>query len=490
MNERLDVEELDAPPTESKGLVLVVDDEPDVCRIVRRWLERAGYGVQDFPDGNACLAALGYLLPDAICLDLQMPGLGGLETLQEIRIRHRLLPVVILTADTAVETVVRAMRLGAFDYLTKPIDSTALTTTIRNAVDRHRMSLRVLELESAVQGRSYPGILGGSQVMRDVYQKIDRVAASDVTVLIVGESGAGKELVARAIHENSGRSKGPFVTLNCAAIPETLQESELFGHERGAFTGATARRTGSFELADGGTLFLDEVAELSPGLQAKLLRVLQERRFRRLGGSTEVHSDFRLLAATHQDLARAVQQGEFREDLFYRIAVLELDLPPLRDRGDDVLLLATRFVDEFTRKSRKPRSLSPEVCQRLLAYHWPGNVRELRNVIQRAVVMSNDEVVLPQHLPERLRDVNSTVAQLSSHSRSSDNALRANGSLNTDPAGFEPPNTLNLVELERYVIARALQQTGGNIREVAKLLGIGRTTLYRKLKKYGLRSVS
>jgi two-component system response regulator HydG len=492
-------------PDSGQGLVLVVDDDPAVVEVLSRWLQKEGHQVETFLNGETCLAALTRTMPDAVCLDLDMPGMGGLKTLERIKAHHRHLPVIILTADASVESVVSAMQRGAYDYLTKPVDFANLITRIRNAVERYRMSTRLTQLEREAQGLGYPRILGSSPAMREVYRQIDLVSASDITVLIHGESGTGKELVARSIHENSGRKKGPFVALNCAAVPESLQESELFGHEKGAFTGAIERRAGRFEQANRGTLFLDEVAELSPALQAKLLRVLEEQSFQRVGGSTEVRSDFRLLAATHRQLAEEVKAVRFREDLFYRIAVFELQLPPLRERDGDILLLASAFVEEFTQERKTLGQLSPPAAKALLAYDWPGNVRELRNVIQRAVVVSGGESVLPQHLPEKVQAAAQAVAGSPPETGREGGAQplfqqlgmalpgvapppNASSRLESAPAETRPETlpSLNLEELERRAIVEALRKTEGNLTQVVKLLGIGRTTLYRKLKRYKL----
>ena len=476
----------------------MVDDERDVCNIVRRWLRKAGYEVEVFHDGQACLAGLSRTRPDAIYLDLDMPGLSGLEVLERIKSNNRLLPVIILTGDTKVETVVSAMQLGAYDYLVKPMEGSKILITTKNAVERYQMSVRLAELERKVEGRGYPEITGSSPPMKELFRKMDQVAASDITVLLHGESGTGKELVAQAIHAHSGRKNGPFVALNCAAIPETLQESELFGHEKGAFTGATDRRPGRFEQAHRGTLLLDEVAELSPTLQAKLLRAVQGQCFQRVGGSAEIHSNFRLIAATHRNLTDKVKAGAFREDLFFRIAVFELDLPPLRARKEDIPLLAQKFLREFSqKKAGRKVTLSPEAVELLMSYSWPGNVRELQNVIQRALVISGADVILPHDLPSRLRTHvkacyasgvdeidNNTVALTETSSATEPSSLSIDRARTTQDNGFP---TLNLEEIERRVIEQALKDSGGNRSKVVRVLGIGRTTLYRKLKRYKLR---
>jgi DNA-binding NtrC family response regulator len=480
---RATTQRLSRPDAEvgKEGLILVADDDEQVRDVLRRWLERAGYAVKAYEDGQLCLDGLSQSLPDAVCLDLDMPNLGGIETLKRVKARNRLLPVIILTADRSLDSAVSAMRLGAYDYVVKPFDSANLLTRIKNAVERYRMGLRLSQLEREVEQTGYPGIVGVSRAMKELYRQMDRLAASDITVLVQGESGTGKELVARAIHETSGRSSGEFVALNCAAIPETLQESELFGHEKGAFTGATARYRGRFEQADGGTLFLDEVAELSLGLQAKLLRVLQERRFHRVGGAEETRSDFRLVAATHRDLAEAVQEGRFREDLYFRIAVVDLDVPPLRERTEDIPPLCQQFLE----KASRPRgaeaqavTLAPETLSLLMAYSWPGNVRELQNVLQRAVVLSSRPQILPQDLPARLLESPEKAAM----------PLERVASLPSRPeeAIAVDPSSLNLDDVERRVIERALHVARGNLSEVGRLLGVSRNTLYRKLKRHGL----
>ncbi len=477
----------DGSERSSVGLVLVVDDDPQLRRLVARSLERSGYQVESYPTGEDCLAALSHVLPDAVCLDLDMPGLGGLETLKRIRARHRLLPVIILTGDSAVDSVVAAMLEGAYDYVVKPIDFTALTTRIRNAVDRGRMSVRLLELEREAKDRGYPGIVARSEGMRKIFGRMDRVAASDATVLIQGESGTGKELVARAIHLESGRANGPFVALNCAAIAETLQESELFGHEKGAFTGATEQRKGRFEQADQGTLFLDEIGELSLTLQAKLLRVIQERSFHRIGGMDEVASDFRLVAATHRGLRGLVEAGTFRDDLYFRVAVLELEVPPLRDRDGDIPLLCEYFLAQLNERSGTELSFTPEALEALGSFAWPGNVRELANVIEQAGVFCDHEVITLDDLPEEITTHNSRVA-LRRRESSPASIRRGN------PAGSGSGSGVNghiddfkLENIEKAVIIQAIEAAKGNVPSASRLLGISRPTLYRKLKKYGIR---
>ena len=478
-----------------QSLVVLVDDDRNLCDLVERFLQKAGHRVRVFHDGESFLGALGAMLPDAICLDLSMPGIGGFETLELIKERHNRLPVIILTADHAVSSVVSAMQRGAYDYIVKPIDRTKLITTVGNAVEHYRMTVRLRQLEREVEGPGYANIVGQSPPMRELFRQMDRVAASDITILVHGESGTGKELVAQAIYEASGRKSGPFVALNCAAIPETLQESEIFGHEKGAFTGAVQRHIGKFEQADGGCLFMDEVAELSLTLQAKLLRAIQEKRFHRVGGSTQVRSDFRLIAATHRALLEEVRQGRFREDLYFRIAVFELEVPALRDRGDDVILLAETFLDLYKRKGQPRPRLSEEVMALLKSYSWPGNVRELENIMQRCLLIAKGNVVLPEDLPPRLRSriAKQQPADIQTQSETREPEPESPSPSTAQKTTLESAKTsrrletLELKELERRAIEQALEEAKGNLSQVVRLLGIGRTTLYRKLKAHKLR---
>lgn len=474
-------------PNESKGTVLVVDDDHSFRVLLQRWLTNAGYTTELFADGESCLAALGQLIPAAVCLDLSLPGSGGLAVLETLRAHQPLLPVIILTADSTVNSAVAAMQLGAYDYLVKPIDRTKLLTTIKNAVERYQMALRLAQLERENSVQPFPGLIGNSAALREMLRQITRVAASDITVLVHGESGTGKELVAKSIHSFSGRNRGPFVPLNCAAIPESLQESELFGHEKGAFTGAVSRRIGKFEQADQGTLFLDEVAELSLALQAKLLRVLQERSFTRLGGSVETRSDFRLVAASHKNLAEEVKAGRFREDLFFRLAVFELDVPPLRHRSGDIPMLAQHFLNEFTGTSAT--RLSAEAAQLLERYDWPGNIRELQNYMHRASVTASGETVEVRDLPARVREtqtnIESKIAGLP-ELVAADLTVESEPIPTPQPATETLPPTLNLAALERWAIEESIRRNSGRLSKVVAELGIGRTTLYRRMKEYNL----
>ena len=458
-------------------LVLVVDDDATTVAIVTRWLEQAGFRTTSLASAEALLDALSTTLPDLILLDLGLPGLHGLDALREIRGRHSTVPVVVLTGDRQISTVVDAMREGAYDYLSKPCDRTKLLTTARNACECHRLSVQVSALERQARDDAFDGILGRSPQMRQLFGQMNKIAASDISVLVHGESGTGKELVARALHDASARAAGPFVAVNCAAIPESLQDSELFGHEKGAFAGAHSTRQGRFEIAHGGTLFLDEIAELPPNLQAKLLKVLQERRFERVGGTAPLTSDFRLVVASHRDLRAMVARGEFLEDLYLRVAVSELEVPPLREREGDVQLLLERMLERAAPIGGRPPRFEPAALDVLMRYRWPGNVRELSNVIQRALVVAEDGVIRCRDLPVTMQPQSSEAAA------------------NDAPQPVTPPTSLvprlgsggTLADLERAAIERELERCNGNVTAVGKKLGIGRTTLYRRLKQYGLR---
>ncbi len=478
------------------SLVLAVDDDADVRLLVEAVLEREGHSIVSYEDGESLIFDLQNRLPDVVILDVMLPGMDGLEVLEELRRRIPGVPVLMLTAATSVERVVEAMRLGAYDYLGKPIDPTELSTSIRNATERHALTTQLARLKRQAEGRGFPGIIGQARPMFDVFGQIDRVAPSDVSVLVLGESGTGKELVSRAVHDLSARTDENFVAVNCAAIPAQLQESELFGHERGAFTGADARRIGRFEEADGGTLFLDEIGDLSLEAQAKVLRAIQERRFRRLGGDRDIESDFRLVSATHRDLDGMVQSGEFREDLFFRLAVFEIHVPPLRRRREDVPLLIQHFIERHSPPNDRPGVASSAMAA-LLAYPWPGNVRELQNAIQRALVTARGEIRL-EDLPDRVQQGGDAAREAQEAGAAGTSADAGRQGDQVGPPADEPdsldalrPRTteqiLPLSEVERMAIVRALELTRGNVSEAARRLEVGRTTLYRKIDEYGMR---
>ncbi len=454
--------------TAARKFILVVDDDVELGMLIERWLSSAGYATRRAESGRQALKMLDECLPDMLVIDLDLGDMSGIEVLRQVRRKDRAVAVIMLTVSSRVCDVVAAMKAGATDYLAKPADRSGLLAAIASAEVSMEEGRRQRGLD-AKQG-PWHGIVGNSEPMRRLRGQIDRLAQADVSVLIGGETGTGKELVARAIHAASARAAAPFVAVNCGAIARDLQDSELFGHEKGAFTGALSRRPGRFEQAHGGSLFLDEVAELSPAMQASLLRVLQERRFYRVGGTSEVSVDVRVLAATHVDLPSRVADGRFREDLFYRLAVFELEVPPLRRREGDVLLLARRFLAEAGGSRELELDPLTEAC--LLDWHWPGNVRELRNAMARAAVEA-ESVVHPEHLPERI------CGGRRAEARSGPDLLHESDLVPRSPRGPRPPS-------ERDRIIEALRLADGNVSQAMRELGIPRTTMYRKLRKYGL----
>ena len=505
-------------PRLGPGSSVILSSDPSGGRILNRWLDRAGHSVGVVRTLDECSELLDRSTTDLLVVDLGVPDDTAFEWLGRVNLRYPRLAMLVLTDSTSVQDAVRAMQSGAYDYLLKPTDEVRLITASRNALAFHRLSTRVAHLEREVRGEGFSGMVGRSPVMKRLYHQLDRIAASDVTVMIRGESGVGKELVARAIHENSSRSDRPFVAVNCAAIPENLQESELFGHEKGAFTGATDRRIGRFEQADGGTLFFDEVGELSPALQAKLLRVLQERRFSRVGGASEIEVDVRILGATHRDLAGDVRSGRFRQDLYYRLAVIEFVVPRLREREGDIPLLAQTFLDAYDagRGEAEPRSLDIPVLQTFLAYPWPGNVRELQNAVHRAAVLAEATVLTLADLPPaliefaRTHDLGSQPLATPGHNPRPVGGVREDstpphqatsaGSLGLplpdsveSPMGTAAvprpfiPAGMNLEQIEEFAVREALGRARGNVSATARALGISRSVLYRKLDRFGLK---
>ncbi|HEX5549956.1 MAG TPA: sigma-54 dependent transcriptional regulator, partial [Nitrospira sp.] len=377
--------------------ILVVDDELNIRGALVTLLEKKQYQVRGAGTAEEALELLETAATDLVLTDLKMPGMGGMELLRHLKQKWPDTEVLVMTAFGSIETAVEAMRCGAYDYITKPIDRERLTLVVEKALERHALAFENRQLKDRLETRTrFEQMIGESEPMQRVHSLVDMVAESDVTVLLTGESGTGKELVARAIHHKSRRADGPFVTLNCGALPENLFESELFGYEKGAFTGATTNKMGRFELADGGTLLLDEVGELSLKSQVDFLRVLETKEFRRLGGTKVVKVDTRIVAATNRNLEEAVKEGDFREDLYYRLNVIPIHLPPLRERGDDIPLLVDRFLGEFsTQHHRKPKEISRQTLQLLRLYAWPGNIRQLRNLIERLVVTVKDPLIEP-----------------------------------------------------------------------------------------------
>jgi DNA-binding NtrC family response regulator len=444
-----------------RGRILVVDDEVNARTALAELLRDEGYAVETAADGFKALPKLEEFAPDMLVTDLRMPGMDGLQLMKKAHERDPDCAVIVVTAYGAIDTAVTAMREGAADYVTKPVNVEELVIVMERALDRRRMLAESRQLrERLSQHQRIDNIVGSSPVMRAMLTDVLRVAPSKATVLITGESGTGKELVAAAIHQHSTRATGPFVKLHCAALAETLLESELFGHERGAFTGASARRDGRFQQADQGTLFLDEIGDISPSIQIKLLRFLQEHEFQRVGGNQTIKVDVRVVAATNRDLAARVQAGEFREDLFYRLNVVSLECPPLRARPTDVPLLAMHFLARYAKENGKEVTrFSEETLDRLLRHRWPGNVRELENAVERAVVICQSDVVRPEDLPP-------TVAP----------AAQASGMPQVPGA--------SLHDLERFAILRTLEFTGGSTSRAADILGISVRKIQYKLHEY------
>jgi DNA-binding NtrC family response regulator len=444
--------------------VLVVDDDRTGRETLVDALTEYGYGVMSAATGPEALELLRQNEIDIVLTDLKMPGMDGLEVLTRAKKIRPDVFVILVTAFATVDTAIAAMKKGAYDYVMKPIDLRQLWVLLERASQSRDLIIENQLLKDQLGEKyDFSKIIGRSRAMQAIYDQVRQVASTHAVVLIEGESGTGKELAANAIHLNSDRSEQPFIKVNCAALPETLLESELFGHERGAFTGALAQRKGRFELADGGTLFLDEIADLSPGTQAKLLRVLQNYEFERVGGTETLHVDVRLVAATNADLSERVKEGRFREDLYYRLHVVPMNMPPLRDRRDDIPLLAAHFVKLYAGQNNKDvRGISAEAMNVLTTYPWPGNVRELQNCIENMVVMSTESMLGPELLPIDVQ--HTTVA--------------------SDGAGI--PIGLSMRQLEEKAIRETLARCGGNRKQAAGILRISLRTLHRKITEYGI----
>jgi two-component system response regulator AtoC len=448
------------------GRVLVVDDDRDMCEFIAAGLAKRGFAIEWRTSADEAFTLMQSEEFDVVISDLNLRGMSGIELCERIAANRPDIPVVVITAFGSLETAVQAIRAGAYDFITKPFQTDVLRLTLERAIQHRALRQEVTRLRRAVaEAQGFEGLLGTSEPMRRVYDLLDRVAETDATVLITGESGTGKELVARALHGRSRRKQGPFVALNCAAMPEPLLESELFGHAKGAFTDAKAARTGLFLQANGGVLFLDEIGEMPLALQPKLLRALQERKVRPVGADSELPFDARIVAATNRDLETAVEERRFREDLFYRINVITVPLPPLRARGTDVLLLAQQFIDHHASQFGKSvTGLSSGAAERMCSYSWPGNVRELQNCIERAVALTRFAEIVVEDLPDKIRNYRRTHVVVASD----------------DPSELVP-----LEEIERRYILRALEALGGNRTLTAQVLGLDRKTLYRKLRGYG-----
>ncbi len=448
----------------SKPVILIVDDEKNTREGLSRAL-RDEYAVAEAENGLRALEWLETHHADVVLSDLRMPGMDGMALLSRLLGRDPKPVLILLTAYGNIETAVEAMKRGAYDFLAKPVNLDRLDLLLKRALTERQMGAENQRLKAQLNSKyGFENILGTSVAMQEVFDTIRQAAPTRATVLIQGESGTGKELVARALHQCSPRAQGPFIPVHCAALSPTLLESELFGHEKGAFTGAQERRRGRFELADGGTLFLDEIGEIDPALQVKILRVLEERKFERVGGSETIHVDVRLVAATNRDLKKMVEEGTFREDLFYRLFVVNLTLPPLRDREGDIVLLAQHYLKALaTEHGKKVSGITPDAMDLLTAYPWPGNVRELRNVIERMVVLGTGEKLTVRDLPSTFR-LAAGRAESAAHPGS---ALR---------------------DAERHLIEEALRKNKGSRTRAAKDLGISRRTLHRKINEFGLRN--
>jgi DNA-binding NtrC family response regulator len=439
--------------------ILVVDDEFAVRDSLYKWFIEDGYHVDTAENAVEALKKLQDKKWDLILLDIKMPGMDGMELQKRIKDIDKNIIIIMITAFAAVDTAVQALKEGAYDYVTKPIDPDYLSHIVNNALREKTLSIENIQLKEHISDLSkFDEIIGESAPMNNVLNLIETVAKTDTTVLIRGESGTGKEVIAKAIHTNSSRRYFPFIPVNCGGLPEGILESELFGHERGAFTGAQYRRKGKFEMADGGTIFLDEIGNVSTKTQMDLLRVIETKQFTRVGGNEIISSDFRVISATNSDLEAAVKNGTFREDLYYRLNVFSINLPPLRERKSDIPLLAQHFLKKYSINMSKPMdSFSPDVMDTLVKYSWPGNIRELENAVERAMVVGKPPMILPVNLPFQLLETRKT------------------------------PVSDSLAEIEKNHIIYVLDKNNWNISKSAEILGIDRVTLYNKIEKYGLR---
>ena len=454
---------------EKKATVLAVDDDPGHLATLKTVIKSWGYLVEGVDDGSRAVEKIQEGPFDLVLMDVRMAVMSGIEALKKIKQHNPAIPILIMTAYSSVESAVDALKAGAYDYLTKPLDFDALKITMERALEHTGLKEENKALKERLRsGFQLKNIVGKSEAMKDLIEMVAMIAPSEATVLIIGESGTGKELIAKSIHYNSGRKDGPLVIVNCAALTETLLESELFGHEKGAFTGADRRREGRFMRADRGTIFLDEIGEMSPIMQAKLLRVIQEREIERVGSSKTIKVDVRIIAATNRDLQKDVSSGRFREDLFYRLNVVTLRAPSLRERLNDIPLLTQHFLKKYAAKNRKAvKAFTPLAMDMFLKYDWPGNVRELENAVERAVILLPGDYITEKELPLNI-----------TQSYPRDDLFRDNSTLVHED--------LSLEEIEKSAILATLEATAGNKSETARKLGINRRTLYMKLKKFGV----
>ncbi len=452
--------------------ILIVEDKTSLKNLLKEVLEKKGYEVKCALNGNEAINLIEREFFNLIITDYKLPEKNGIEVLKFSKEKEPDLPVIIITAYGTIELAVEAMKEGAEDFLLKPIDPEHLLLIVKKVLEKQNLlKENILLKEKSSIFFPIPEIIGSSPIMQKIYENIKKVAPTDATVLLLGESGTGKELFARAIHSLSKREKGPFVAINCAAIPETLIENELFGHEKGSFTGAYSRQLGKFELADGGTIFLDEIGELSKDMQSKVLRVLQEKSFERIGGNTTIKVDVRILSASNQDLKKAVEEGRFREDLFYRLNIFPITLPPLRQRVSDIPLLVEHFLNKYSREfGKKKPKIHPNALEKLLSYPWPGNVRELENCIERALILSTRDTIMPEDI---------TLGEAKEIPVSPLDLIDL-------PEGLNEAIKKLTKEVEIYKIKKALEEKNNNIKEAANKLKISSKTLKNKIKKYKL----
>ena len=472
--------------------LLLIDDEEDVRYSFQRIFDSPEIEFASASSGEEGLKVIPKFKPDLVLMDVRMGGMNGLETLRRIRAANPKLLVILMTAYGTTQTAIEAMKLGAYDYLLKPFDAVKIKELVGNALKAARDMKQVVSYEPLLESADYElGIVGRSENMQQVFKLIGQIAASDATALVTGESGTGKELVARAIYSHSQRSAQPFLAINCAAIPEQLLESELFGHERGAFTGATLQRIGKFEQCNHGTIFLDEIGDMTPATQTKILRVLQSGTFERVGGDQSIQADVRVIAATNKPLEAAVAAKQFREDLFYRLNVVRIHIPPLRDRRDDIPLLVNYFLKKISREQQQPpKSIAASVIKTLEKYHWPGNVRELENAVRRAIVMAKSDAILLGDLPPEISGQGGSGAPPLSATVGA-----AGDAATTDAAALarqlfqwarRDPKLKIIPAVERELVIQALKETGDNQVHAAKLLGITRATLRKRIDKFGI----
>jgi len=449
--------------------IFICDDEPSIQRLLRHWVEdQWDYKVELFDNGTDLLKNM-TKEPDLILLDIMLPDINGLDILKKIKSFNENLPIIMLSAQGSIEVALESIRLGAFDYFPKPIDSNRLEPAIKNAITNYDLHKRITELENNIQKEySFENIISADQKMQQVFKMVSKVLNNDITVLIHGESGTGKELIAQAIHFNGNRKNDPFVVVNCASIPRELLESELFGHEKGSFTGAHQRKIGKFELAKNGTLFLDEIGEMEMSLQAKILRVIQQKEFERVGGNEVIKTDVRILSATNRDLRKMVEEKLFREDLYYRLNSFPITIPPLRERRGDIVILINHFIVHFNKKlGLEIKGLTKPALKIMYDYDWPGNIRELENTLERCIILTDTDMIDVQNLPPNMINSNGT------------SNVKFSGELFAENSPIIP-----FEKLKEEAIRHAIKSTNGNVVEAARKLKIGRATLYRLADRY------